>query len=211
MSNDQTISAGLAFMHAAVGAAAKTAGDREYVRAVKDAMEVAIRNRFEFFNTDGVALLSLAKETRWGDFRPMDYYREGCLAGGAYPEMWEAHHQVQPWVARKAITSTHPLQGFRLLDDHRVAPGMGVLMPDSFDTPDSATLPICDMQVWWVNAITDELIRVCRYRLTPEELANRNLDTAFQHHSRSPFRVRTLLREEWDELNAAPPVEKQAA
>jgi hypothetical protein len=211
MTNTQTLSAGLAFMHAAAAAAAKTAGDREQVRALKDAMEVAIRNCFEFSTTDGAALLSLAMETRWGDFRPLDYYREGCLAGGAYPEMWEAHHHMQPWVARKAIISKDGLRDFRIHDDHRVAPGMGVLMPDSFDTPVDGTLPIHDMQVWWVNAITDELIRVCRYRLTPEELANRNLDTAFQHHSRSPLRVRTLLREEWDELNAASPVEQQAA
>lgn len=211
MSNDKTISAGLAFMHAAAAAAVKTAGDRERVRALKDAMEVAIRNCFEFSKTDGPALLNLALETRWGDFRPMDYYLNGCLAGGAYPEMWEAHHQIQPWVARKAIVSRNGLQDFRVVDDHRVTQGIGVLMPNSFDTPDYATLPILDMQVWWVTAFTDELIRVCRYRLTPEELANRNLETAYQHHSRAPFRVRTLLREEWDELNAAPPLEQQAA
>jgi hypothetical protein len=210
MSKDQTISAGLAFMHAAAGAASKTKGDGERVMALRDAMEVAIRNRFEFGKQDGVELLSLGLETRHGDFRPLDYYREGCLAGGAYPEMWEAHHQMQPWVARKAITSTHVLHGYRVIDGNRVAAGMGVLMPESFDTPDAATLPVQGMQVWWVTAMTDELIRVCRYRLTPEELANWTFDTPYLHHSRSPFRVRTLLREEWDELNAAP-LEKQAA
>lgn len=211
MSNDQTISAGLAFMQAAATAALKTKGDRERVMALRDAMLVAIRNCFEFAKQDGVALLTLGLETRHGDFRPLDFYREGCLAGGAYPEMWEAHHHTQAWVARKAITSTHVTHGYSVLDDHRVATGMGVLMPYSFDTPDDSTLAVQGMQVWWVNAMTDELIRVCRYRLTNDELANWTLDTAFQHHSRSPFRVRTLLREDWDELNAAPPVEQQAA
>jgi hypothetical protein len=211
MSNDQTISAGLAFMQAAAAAASKTKGDRERVMALRDAMQVAIRNCFEFSKQDGAVLLSLGLETRAGDFRPLDFYREGCVAGGAYPEMWETHHQLQPWVGRKAIISSHVTHGYRVLDDNRVAPGMAVLMPESFDNPDDSTLMVQGMQVWWMNAMTDDLIRVCRYRLTPEELANRTLDTAFLHHSRSPFRVRTLLREEWVELNAAPPEEKKAA
>jgi hypothetical protein len=210
MSKEQTISVGLAFMLAAAAAAAKATDDGKRVVGLRESMEVAIRNCFAFDKEDGAELLKLGVQTRKGDFQPLNYYREGCLAGGAYPEMWEAHHQMQPWVARKAITSTHVTHGYRILDDNRVAAGMGVLLPESFDTPDDATRSVQGMQVWWVNALTPELIRVCRYRLTPDELANWTVDTPFQHHSRSPFRVRTLLREEWDELNAAP-LEKQAA
>lgn len=210
MTNIQTLSAGMAFMHAAAAAAVKTAGEREYVRALKDAMVVAIRNRFEFFETDGAALMGLYKETRWGDFRPQDYYREACLAGGSFPAMWEAHLDMRPWVANKAVIAKEMLPCYDILENTRVAVGMAVLMPESFDTPDEATLPIQDMQVWWVNAMTDDLIRVCRYRLHPEELANRTFGSALIHHSRSPFRVRTLMREEWEELNPMPAQQKAA-
>jgi len=210
MNTIQTLSAGLAFMHAAAAAAAKAPTDRERVRAMKDAMQVAIRNCFEFHLTDGAALLSLALETRWGDFRPLEYYREGCLAGGSYPAMWEAHHQMRPWVAHKAVVAKEMLPCYDILEDRRVAVGMAVLMPESFDSPDEATLPIQDMQVWWVNAMTDELIRVCRYRLHPEELAQRTFGSPLIHHSRSPFRVRTLMREEWEEVNPAPAEQKAA-
>jgi len=210
MNKDQTISAGLTFLRAAQSAVA-TLGDKERVRGMRDAMQVALRNRFSFADQDAPALASLSIESRAGDFRPLDYYKQACIHGGSYTEMWEAQHQMKPWVARWAVASEQVLHGYFIMEDNRVANGMGVLLPQSVDTPDSDTLSVSGLQVWWVGEMTDDFIRLCRYRLTPEEMANRHRDTPFLHHSRSPFRVRVMMREEWDELNALLAEEKQAA
>lgn len=211
MNKDQNISAGLAFMQAAAAAMPKTLGDRERISGMSDAMQLAVRNRFAFAKQDAEALQRLSIHTCVGIFRPLDYYQQACIHGGTYARMWEAHHNQKPWVARRGITASQVFRGFSILANNRVAVGMGVLMPESMDTPDDATLLVEGMQVWWVTSMTDELIRVCRYRLTPEEMADRHRDTPFKHHGRSPFRIRTLMREEWDELNAEPVEEKQAA
>lgn len=211
MNNDQTISAGLAFIQAAYAASA-TAGDKERVLALRDAMQFALRERLQFMVEDAAALLAMRIESREGDFRPLDYYKEACLRGrSSYTEMWEAHNKVNPWVAQWAIASDHPLRDYFILENNRVAVGMGVLFPAEVDTPDPATLSVSGMQVWWVMGLSDDFVRVCRYRLTPEELANRHRDTPFLHHSRSPSRVRIMTREEWTELNAERTEEMKAA
>jgi hypothetical protein len=211
MENDKAISTGLAFMQAAAAAMPKSLGDRDRISAMCEAMQLAVRNRFAFAKQDAEALKRLAIITSVGKFRPLDYYGMACIYGGTYARMWEAHHGQQPWVARKAITPEHVRDGLSILDNNRVAVGMGVLLPQSMDIHDPATLPVDGMQVWWVTGMSDDFVRVCRYRLTPSELANRNRSMPFQHQNRAPFRIRTLMREEWDELNTAPPEEKQAA
>lgn len=211
MHNDQSISAGLTFLQAAASAMPKTLGDRERIAAMCEAMQLAVRNRFAFAKQDAKALQRLGIETSVGVFRPLDYYMLACVNGGTYARMWEAHHSQRPWMARKAITPDYLRNAFSLLDNNRVAPRMGVLLPESFDAHDPATMLVDGLQVWWVTGMSDEFIRVCRYRLTPAEMENRNRSTPFQHQNRSPFRIRTLMRDEWDELNAAPTEEKQAA
>ncbi|KVP16883.1 hypothetical protein [Burkholderia ubonensis] len=212
MNKEQKISAGLAFMQAAAAAMPKTLGDRERIAAFSGAMTLAVRNRFAFAKDDAKELLRMGIETCVGVFRPLDYYLGACVHGGTYARMWEAHHGQKPWVARKAIAPRYAFDHYRttILDDNRVATGMGVLLPQSFDAPDSFTLPVQGLQVWWVTSQTDEIITVCRYRLNPSELEKRHADTPFQRTGH-PFRIRKLTREQWKELNAEPVEEQQAA
>ncbi|KVP65640.1 hypothetical protein WJ96_04535 [Burkholderia ubonensis] len=213
MNKEQKISAGLAFMQAAAAAMPKSLGDRERIAAFSEAMKLAIRNRFAFAKEDAKELLRMGIQTCVGVFRPLDYYQEACVAGGTYPKMWEAHHGQKPWIARKAIVPRYLQRDYgrtSIQDGNRVATGLGVLMPQSFDDADKFTLPVEGLQVWWVTSMTDELITVCRYRLSPSELEKRHYDTPFQRTGH-PFRIRKLTREQWKELNAEPVEDKQAA
>jgi hypothetical protein len=213
MNKEKTISAGLAFMQAAAAAMPKTLGDRERIAAMSEAMRLAVRNRFAFAKQDVDALRRLGIETCVGVFRPLDYYQEACSAGGTYAKMWEAHHGQKPWLALKAIVPRYLQRDYgrtEIQENNRVAIGLGVLMPQSFDEPDKFTLPFQGLQVWWVTSMTDETITVCRYRVTPKELEDRHYETPFLRTGH-PFRIRKLSRDQWKELNAAPVEDKQAA
>ncbi|WP_434716039.1 hypothetical protein [Paraburkholderia sp. A3RO-2L] len=215
MKKEQGISAGLNYMQAVVSAMPKTMGDRERIAAIGEAMLFAIRNRFGFDRTDAEALNRLNQRTCVGVFRAMDYYTAACAAGGTYARMWEAAHGRKPWMALKVIVPRWR-QGYHphttILDDNRVAEGLGVLLPPSFEESDDALLHK-GYQVWWVTSQDDDFITVCRYRAGDEADLNFN-QHAFEREFRregAPVRRRKLTRDQWKELNSSPVEEKLAA
>jgi hypothetical protein len=214
MNNELKISAGLAFMQATVAAMPKTMGDRERIAAIGEAMLFAIRNRFAFDRTEAAALNRLNQRTCVGVFRALDFYTEACAAGGTYPRMWETHTGQKPWVALKAFAPRYRLNDHctTILENNRVAEGLGVLLPPSFEECDDALMHKGD-QVWWVTSMDDDFITLCRYQAGDEADIDFN-PRAWEREFRragSPLRRRKLTRIQWKELNTAPSELKQAA
>jgi hypothetical protein len=214
MNQEKDISAGLAFMRATVRAMPRTMGDRERIAAVGEAMMFAIRNRFAFDRDDADALSVMNTRTCVGVYRAMDYYSFACAAGGTYARMWETKMGRKPWIALKAFAARYRLSnhGTTLLENNRVAEGLGVLLPPSFEKCDDALLHKGD-QVWWVTSQDNDTITLCRYQAGDESDVDFNPQAWEREFRRagSPIRRRKLTRDQWKELNTVPAELKEAA
>nr|WP_234480440.1 hypothetical protein [Paraburkholderia aspalathi] len=199
---EKTISAGLAFLQAAALAIPRTMGDRDRIEAMSEAMQLAVKNRFSFDKSETQQLLRLGIETSVGVFRPMDYYLLACASGGTYARMWEAHHNQKAWVAARALFPEY-LNGTRqrtFLDNNRIAPRVAVLLPATFAPEEPELASFEGSQVWWVTSQTDDVITLCRYRVTKEAKARGEYYAPFVQTG-APARRRKLSREEWATWN----------
>lgn len=201
-----SISAGLAFMRAAVHAMPRSLGDRERVAAMDAAMTLAVKNRFAFDKEDAEQLENMGIHRCVGVFRALDFYLLACRFGGTYPRMWEAHHGQKPWMADRAVFPAFiggaDIRQPVIIENNRIAVGAGALLP-GMDDPDLATYE--KNQVWWCTSMTEDSITVCRYKVTDASRKYHGLGYAPLHHEGKPTRVRKLTRTQWEDWN------KQAA
>lgn len=199
-------SKGLTFLQAAAAAMPKTKGDRDYVSAMSEVMQLAVANRFQFAPADLPALKKLCHTTAVGIFSPLarQWYSLACINGGTYPAVWEKHHQERPWKAPFVLYRTrqhgHIGSEVAVLENNRVCPGLAVVLPVAMADDPEYTLqrvenfPLEDKrgaekrtvsgQVWWVTSSDDSHIMLCRY--APE--------------TRTPVRRKKVLRGEWASL-----------
>ena len=200
---EKTVSPGLAFMQTFARSCPRTLGDRERCAAMHEAMSLAIRNRFVFALDDAEALNRLNLRTCVGVFRALDFYSSACVAGGTYARMWEKHFKQKPWLAAAAVVPQRSAQrqGIdRVLHNNRVAPGIGVLLPEAFhpesDDDYGARFGLYQgQQVWWCTSQNAERIVLCRYRL-PQDHRRLYVDAALISEG-SPEHIRKLSRQEW--------------
>lgn len=201
-----SISAGLAFMQAAVQAMPRSLGDRERIAAMDAAMTLAVRNRFAFDKEDAKQLENMGIRRCVGVFRALDFYLLACRFGGTYARMWEAHHDTKPWMADRAVFPAY-IGGVDdrqpvITENNRITVRAGALLP-GLDDPDLATFE--GSQVWWCTSMTDDTITLCRYKVADDSLKHYGIVYAPLHHQGKPTRVRKLTRTEWEAWN------KQAA
>lgn len=211
MSAQKKISAGLAFIQAASAAMPRTLGDRERIFALCDLMSTAVNCRFAFDKDDARALYELGIETCVGVFRPLDYYTQACCAGGTYARMWEAHYQLKPWMASRAIITRRDPHGRterEIISNNRVAPAIGVLLPVEFSAEEEGLASLNGEQVWWCTSMDNDTITLCRYRVSSEEA--RRWEGAYQRTGQ-PAKRRVLTREQWAHWNPKPSAQQKEA
>lgn len=203
------LSKGLAFMRAAHQSCLTTMGERDRAAAMNDFMERAVRLRFAFNKNEGKALQQLGLSTCAGDFEPLAqrFYVTACAAQGVtYPRLWETWHAFEPWVASKAvIRTTGTLSGaadYVVADNNRIAPGLGVLLPQSFMLETEPLACWEDLQMWWCLCFGRDAIVLARYAAAPESQAHGH-GTAFLRPG-LPARGRLLTRSQWALCNPKP-------
>jgi hypothetical protein len=203
------ISPALLFLQSAANAMPRTIGDAIRIRAMSDAMAMAISCRFKFNIGDEKKLRNLSISRQVGVFSPMTmrYYAMACACGGTYPKMWEVANKAKPWVTKRAIGtiyaafSSSAIGGCEVMPGNRVAEGMGVLIPFPEDQDDLDLQRYDGAQVWWVTTISiekDEIV-LCRYRKDPKSQYS---DAAFLKNG-TPAKRQKMSRKQWDEMNDA--------
>lgn len=198
---NKPMSAALEFLAATERAIPKTLGDRDRVKAMSEATDLAVRNRFSFDKDDGPKLARLGIRTCVGIYSALDYYREACQSGGTYARMWESYCTRKPWLASRAIAVDYRHNGSCwVLENNRVAERMGVLLPAGFGEDSSDYPSYKGFQVWWCTSQDNHTIILCRYRVSER------YPSPFTREG-SPARIRKLSREEWLKWN--PKVEKE--
>lgn len=194
------LSPAVAFLTATKAAMPSTVGDRVRISAMHDAMDIALRCRFKFDKDDADRLKRFGIKTCVGVFRPLEerYYAVACNHGGTYARMWEAHTGMKPWMALLVLSLPDHRngRGSEVLNDNRLAVGMGVLIPS--DPEDDPDLPRYEnAQVWWCTSMTKDEIVLCRYRLT----ADRRHPF---HREGTPAKKWKLTRAQWEALQPKP-------
>lgn len=182
----------LRFLTAAFSAMPATLGDRERSAAMNDVMHIALRCRMAFSPDDAIHLQQLSLRSCVGVFDALDpmFYAVACKAGGTYPRMWEKAKAIRPWIAARAA-----IDQFDIRLDHRVAPGVAVLI--RADESEQGLPRIGPHQVWWCTSMDgDQTLRFGRYRL-PEARSN-----PFLREGR-PAHLRSFTREQWEAAQAA--------
>lgn len=188
MSNSN-VSAGVCFMQAAAIGIAKSIGERLRSATMNNLLMTAIKTKMAFMPDDAASLRALSITSSVGVFRPLEesFYRQACLSGGSYAQMWEKAHGVKPMKAARAGTSNSDVQS-----DIRVAADIAVLLVGE---DDDALMPRHDgLQVWWVTSINLEAgtINLGRYKLYADQRYPFNRFDA-------PAKRKKLNREHWDE------------
>lgn len=200
----QATSPALAFLKATQMAIPRTMGDRDRCDVMRSAMTLAVRSRFKFDRNDGQALKDLAIRTSVGVFRATDYYSLACRVGGTYARMWESHMKQRPWLGRHVILTEHG-DTFEVLEENRVAPGLGVLLSASAfkeEEGDSALCAYQGQQVWWCTSQDDDRIVLCRFAVPPENahgFRGPRGQVQLQRYGH-PARIRKLDRQQWQAL-----------
>ena len=190
---------GLAFLTAARDLMPRTLGDRDRIRGMSEAMNVAIRCRFCFALTDAEALAKgrFGIKTCVGVFRPLDYYAMACKFGGTYARMWEVHTGMQPWIAPLVLLTRDRDDSLEPSPNNRVAVGLGVLIATPVDQDDEKLARTRDHAVWWCTSVSNDQIILCRYRYPPDRRWPGQRDGA-------PAKRWTLSRDEWKALMDPP-------
>jgi hypothetical protein len=187
--NNSNVSAGVSFLQAAENGIAKSVGERLRSATMNDLLMTAIKTKMAFMPDDAGALRSFSITSSVGVFRPLDesFYRQACLSGGSYAQMWEKSHNVKPIKAARAGTSTSDVQ-----TEIRVAAGIAVFLVGDDTDP---LMPRHEgLQVWWVTSINLEagIINLGRYKLRLDQRYPFNRFDA-------PAKRKKLNREQWDE------------
>lgn len=193
---EKTLSPALAFLQATENAIPRTLGDRDRIKVMHEAMTLAVNNRFVFGKDEAPLLARLGISTSCvGIFDPLRYYREACEAGGTYARMWETARGQKPWIARFSLS-----RDCRALENTRIAPDMGVLLPPGFSPAEPDLGTYGDHQLWWCTNLTGTTINLCRYRVTQEELQRWGRDALRPRGT--PVRRKQLGRSEWEAIQA---------
>ncbi|MGE8065209.1 hypothetical protein [Pseudomonas sp. NPDC089569] len=187
--NNSNVSAGVSFLQAAENGIAKSIGDRVRSATMNDLLMTAIKTKMAFMPEDAAQLRAFSITSSVGVFRPLDesFYRQACLSGGSYAQMWENTHGVKPMKAARAGTSNSDVQA-----DIRVAAGIAVLLVGE---DNDGLMPRHDgMQVWWVTSINLDAgtINLGRYKLYADQRYPFN-------RFDSPAQRKKLNREQWEE------------
>ncbi|MDF9779107.1 hypothetical protein [Pseudomonas baetica] len=187
--NNSNVSAGVSFLQAAANGIAKSIGERLRSATMNDLLLTAIKTKMAFMPDDAASLQRFSIMSSVGVFRPLDeaFYRQACLYGGSYAQMWEKSHGVKPMKAARAGTSNRDVQ-----TDIRVAADIAVFLVGEDDDP---LMPRYEgLQVWWVTSINLEggTINLGRYKLYADERYPFNRFDA-------PAKRKKLNREQWDE------------
>ena len=186
---NSNVSAGVCFMQAAADGIAKSIGPRLRAETMNNLLMTAIITKMAFMPDDAATLRALSITSSVGVFRPLNdsFYRQACLTGGSYAQMWEKAHGVQPIKAARAGTIASDVQA-----EIRVAADIAVFLAGDDNDP---LMPRHEgLQVWWVTSINLEagIINLGRYKLYPDQYC------PFKRYY-APVKRKKLNRDQWDE------------
>lgn len=186
---NSNFSAGVTFLQAAENGIGKSIGERLRSATMNNLLTTAIKTKMAFLPDDAAALRSFSITSSVGVFRPLEesFYRQACLSGGSYAQMWEKARGVKPMKAARAGTSSSDVQ-----TEIRVAADIAVFLVGEDDDP---LMPRHEgLQVWWVTSINLEVgtINLGRYKLYADQRYPFNRFDA-------PAKRKKLNREQWDE------------
>lgn len=199
MSNHITRSPALAFMDATDAALPKSLTWREQVKALEDALTLAVKNRFQFHKDDAVELQRYSINRCSGKFDPLSqyFYMVSCYSGGTYAAMWEKHRDQAPWFAPLAA---HGVLEYAFHARTRFSPNMAILVAPQPGAPQSPDL--CSyrkLEVWWCTSMKSDQVVLCRYAMPAptESRVQSNQERSF-HSMGSPAKRKILTRTEFE-------------
>lgn len=190
----------LTYLRALRAAIPASANMGEVSSMMNEGMRIALRNRFEFHIDDGAALQRLSYITNAGVFHPFGegFYALACLTGGTYARLWEKHVCRRPWKAPLVLKGIQGdmagqpmLSTLETLAENRIAPGMVLLMPPTFQQELKNVYSLSpSLRVWRCTSFDNETLVLTAYDNM------RAYDTKLQALGR-PSHIRRFTRESW--------------